>query len=192
MLKKMKQIYNVSIVFSILLAVFGVIMILVPEMALDVICKIFAVFIIARGLFLVVINFQNQDVYLPFEPFTSGIISIIMGIVLLIHPNYFEAIAGILVGLWIVIESINDISISIKLSKTEVPWLITLILAILSLIAGIILLFNPQKSAKALVIWSGIILIINSITSCIDKFIFKKYVKEIKKNAKKIIKTIDE
>ena len=190
--KKLKRMFNLSIVFSALLAILGVVMIIHPNVTLTTMSKILAVYVIIRGVCKVIIHFKESDIYLPYDPLMPGIVSIIMGLILFTHPNYIETLVGILVGIWIVIESINDINISWKLRSTDAPWLITLILGIVSLIAGIILLINPAESAEAVMIWSGIILLINSITSCVDKFIFKKYVKEIKKTAKEIIKTIEE
>lgn len=137
-------------------------------------------------------NFKDSNVYLPFEPLVPGIISIIIGIVFFMNPDYFETVTALLVGIWIILESINDVSISWKLRKTDAPWLITFCLSIISLLAGIILLFNPHESAEVLLMWSGIILFINSVISVIDKFIFKKYVKELKKTTKEIIKAIEE
>ena len=192
MIKKAKNIFNASIVFSILLAILGLVMIINPGTTLDVMCKIFAVIIILKGLFLVVMNFKDSNVYLPFEPLVPGIISIIIGIVLFMNPDYFETVTALLVGIWIILESINDVSISWKLRKTDAPWLITFCLSVISLLAGIILLFNPHESAEVLLMWSGIILFINSLISVIDKFIFKKYVKELKKTTKEIIKAIEE
>ena len=190
--KKLKRMFNLSIVFSILLAILGGAMIIHPNVTLNTMCKILAVYVIIRGICKVIMHFKESDTYLPYDPLMPGIVSIIMGLILFTHPNYIETLVGILVGIWIVIESINDINISWKLRKTEAPWLITLILGIISLIAGVVLLVNPGESADMVMVWSGIILLVNSITSCIDKFIFKKYVNEIKRTAKKIIKTIEE
>ena len=190
--KKLKSIFNLSIIFSVLLAVLGVVMIIHPNVTLNTMCKILAVYVIIRGICKVFMHFKESDTYLLYDPLIPGIVSIIMGLILFTHPNYIETLVGILVGIFIVIESINDINISWKLRKTEAPWLITLILGVISLIAGIVLLANPSDSADMVMIWSGIIILINSITSCIDKLIFKKYVKEIKKTTKNIINSIKE
>ena len=190
--KKLKRMFNLSIVFSGILAILGVIMIIHPNVTLITLSKIFAVYVIIRGICKVILHFKELDEYMPFDQLMPGIVCIVVGLILFTHPNYIETLVGFLVGIWIVTESLNDINIAWKLRKTDVPWLITLILGVVSLIAGIILLVNPAESADAVMIWSGIILLINSITSCIDKFIFKKYIKDIKKATKNYIKAIEE
>ena len=178
--KKLKRMFNLSIIFSILLAVLGVVMIIHPNVTLNTMSKILAGYVIIRGICKVILHFKEIDNYMPFNQLMPGIICIVVGLILFTHPNFIETLVGILVGIWIVTESLNDINIAWKLRKTDAPWLITLVLGMISLVAGIILLVNPTESADAVMIWSGTILLINSITSCIDKFIFKKYVKDIK------------
>ena len=190
--KRLKRMFNLSIIFSILLAVLGVVMIIHPNVTLNTMSKILAVYVVIRGICKVIIHFKEIDDYMPFDQLMPGIVCIVVGLILFTHLNYIETLVGILVGIWIVTESLNDINIGWKLRKTEAPWLITLILGIVSLIAGIILLVNPAESAEAVMVWSGIILLINSITSCIDKFIFKKYVKDIKKATKNFMKPFEE
>ena len=190
--KRLKRMFNLSIIFSILLAILGVVMIIHPNVTLITMSKILAVYVIIRGIFKVILHFKEIDDYMPFDQLMPGIVCIVVGLILFTHLNYIETLVGILVGIWIVTESLNDINIGWKLRKTEAPWLITLILGIVSLIAGIILLVNPAESAEAVMVWSGIILLINSITSCIDKFIFKKYVKDIKKATKNFMKPFEE
>ena len=192
MVKKAKFYYNASIVFSILLAILGFVMIFSPGTTLDVMCEILAAIVTIEGISLIVMAIKKSNTYLPFEPLVLGVISIIIGIILFIHPSYLETIAGIIVGIWIIVESVYDVSISLKLKETDAPWGLTLCLAIVSLIAGIILLVNPQLSAEALLIWAGIILIINSITSIIDKIVFKNYVNELKKSVKELVKNVEE
>ena len=97
------------------------------------------------------------------------------------HPKYIEVIVGLLVGISIVLESVSDINVSFHLRKTDAPWLLTLCLSIITLIVGIVLVCNPQESAETVMIWSGISLLINSVTTFVDKIIFKKHIQEIKK-----------
>lgn len=190
MIKKLKNIYNASMIFSIILAIIGLIMIIIPNISLDIICKLLAIYLIIQGVFFCYMNFCDRAMILPFEIFGIGVLSIIMGIVIFIHPNYLETILGILVGIWIILQSITDISISISLKNTKAPWLLTLLLASISILAGIILLFNPEESASALIMWIGIILLINSISSLIDKIIFKKYMIELENRTKEIFKLL--
>lgn len=187
MLNKLKTAFNASIIFSIMLAILGIIMIVNPRTSLEIVCTTIAIYIIVKGIFSLIMYFNKSNVYLPVESFVSGIVSIILGVVLLQNPNYLNIIVGLLLGIWIILESVNDINISIKLRKTNAPWLLTLCLSIFSLMAGIILICNPQESAETLVIWSGIVLLINSIVTCLDKIIFKRYAKEFTNAVKALI-----
>ena len=180
MFKKMETMFNISMVFSIAFAILGIVMIANPTTSLNVICTIIAITVIINGIVWVANHFSKPEDN-KMDTLVIGIVSIILGVVLMTHPKYLEVIVGLLVGIWIILESASDINISLKLRKSEAPWLLTLSLSTIALIAGIVLVCNPQESAQTLMIWSGITLLINSVTTFIDKIIFKKYVKEVKK-----------
>ena len=179
MFKKMETMFNISMVLSIVLAILGVIMIANPTTSLNIICTTIAITVIIQGILWVANHFSRSEDN-KMDTLVVGIVSIIIGIVLMVHPKYLEVIVGLLVGIWIILESASDINVSFKLRKTDAPWLLTLSLSSIALIAGIILVCNPQESAQTLMMWSGITLLINSVTTFIDKIIFKKYVENIK------------
>ena len=179
MFKKMETMFNISMFLSVVLAILGIVMIANPSTSLTVICTAIAITVIVQGVIWVANHFSESEDN-KMDTLVIGIVSIIFGIVLLTHPKYLEVIVGLLVGIWIILESANDMNISFKLRKSDAPWILTLCLSTIALIAGIVLVCNPQESAAALMVWSGITLLIDSVITFIDKIIFKKYVKEIK------------
>ena len=180
MFKKIETMFNISMVFSIVFAILGIVMIANPTTALNVICTSIAIVVIIKGIIWVANHFSKSEDNQT-DTLVVGIVLIVLGIILMTHSKYIEVIVGLLVGISIILESVSDINVSFKLRKTEAPWLLTFCLSIITFIVGVVLVCNPQESAETVMIWSGISLLINSVTTFVDKKIFKKYIKEVKK-----------
>ena len=156
-------------------------MVAVPNISLEVIGIAFGVYIILHGIALIVLDFMSHNMYVPFYGIMTGILSIIAGIIMLAMPNVLTTVFAIALGIWIILSSINVISISISVRKGVPNWYRWLILGIIDLICGIIILFNPFASSISIVVLAGIIMMIHSAITFIDTLMIKKDVKEVAK-----------
>ena len=105
-------------------------------------------------------------------------------------PEVLSTIFTIALGVWIILSSVNIISIAITIRKGFSNWFLLLLFGVLDLIAGIIILFNPFAASLSIVILGGIIIMAHSIISIIDMIIIKKNIKEISKAVESNIKGI--
>ena len=123
----------------------------------------------------------------------NGCLSILFGIILLMYPNIFQVMVPIILGIYFIFSGIFKMRLSLVLKYIDnSSWILTLLMTILSIIAGFILIINPTTSSIALTLFAGITLIIYSISDIIDMFLFKKNINDLIKGFKKNIKIINE
>ena len=169
------------IVSSVVAFIIGLIMVVVPKMSLDVMGIVLGVYIMIHGITLIGLNFATHSVYVPFYGIMSGLLSIIVGILLVAMPNIMSTIFAIALGIWIILSSINVISIAITVKQRVSNWGLWLLLGVIDLICGIIILFNPFASSISIVMLGGIIIMIHSVISIVDMIMIRNDAKEVEK-----------
>ncbi|MDL2315252.1 DUF308 domain-containing protein [Bacteroidales bacterium OttesenSCG-928-C19] len=118
-----------------------------------------------------------------------GIISTILGGVLIIHPEISITTLPLFVGFVVLFRAISAISISIDLKRLRFPdWGYMLALGIIGTILGILLLFNPFAAGITLIIFTGFAFILLGIYS----IYFSAKLKKIKNTSRKISKDLRE
>jgi uncharacterized membrane protein HdeD (DUF308 family) len=182
---------SISILISSIIAfIIGLVMVIVPDISLQAIGITLGIYIILHGIALIVLDFMLNNHYLPFYGIMSGILSIVVGIILIAMPNLLSTIFAIALGLWVVLSSINIISTSIAVRKGVSKWYLFLILGIVDLISGIIILFNPFASSISIVMLGGIILMVHSVVTVVDMIMIKKDAKEFAKAFEESLKEL--
>lgn len=193
MIKKLNNFINSSILVSILFILLGIIMILFPKTSLTIFAYLIAILLIINGIYLIILDSRMRNLFIPIDTFLSGILSTLLGIIQIIYPNTLKIIIPITLGTYFIASSIVKMRLALSLKEFgNSSWMLTLILAILSIICGIILILNPTITSITITLFSGIMMIIYAISDIIDMVLFKKHIKEINKHFQKQIKIIDE
>ena len=96
-------------------------------------------------------------------------------------PNVLSTIFVIALGIWIILSSIDIISVAIASRKAIPNWGLLLVFGIIDLIAGLIILFNPFTSSISIMIIAGVVVMVHSIVTIIDMIMIKQNAKEIAK-----------
>ena len=181
---------NSMICSAIVAFIVGVILAFCPGISIVTIGIIAGIYVIANGIALLVLDYKASKYFIPFDGILPGILFIILGILLIAQPGLLSVILALTIGVWIVLSSINLIRISLAVRKTDLPWVLLLILAILDLILGVIVIFNPFEASISLTMFVGIMIMAHSIISIVDMIIIKKDVKQVEKSIKDQIKDI--
>ena len=193
MLKKFNQIINEAIGISIIFLLLGIIFLIYPNISIQVVAYLIAFILIGSGIYLIGLEFTNRIIFFPMDTLFNGIISVILGTIILIYPNIFQIIIPIMLGTYFILDSIFKLKVIMFLRRIDnTSWILTLLLTILSIICGIVLIANPLDSSIAIALFAGIILIVYSITGIIDMLLFKKNIHDLVKEWKKNIKIIEE
>lgn len=178
----MKDIFKrtaiVSILTSIIFAILGVVMILNPEATIEIVASVLGITIIVIGAEKIISYFVlkgNLD-FFNYE-LIYGIIAILFGILIMTHSTTFAAIVRIIIGIWIAYAGLIKINMSLKLKSAEIQsWAVVLTLSIISLLAGILVMFTNTSS---IVIITAVVMIIYAVADVIDEFIFIKNLDKI-------------
>ena len=190
----MKELFNKAtnsvIISSIIALIVGIVMIAFPKLSIETIGIIVAIYFVVHGFVLIFLDFKASELYIPFDGLFTGVLSILLGAVLLYKPDLVPVIITIVIGVWMILSSINYIRMAIKLCNSKLPWLAILLLGILDLIVGIVMILNPLESTLTLELFVGIMLIIHSIINIVDMIIIKKDVSDISKELDKRLKEV--
>lgn len=169
------------IISSVVAFVIGLVMAIVPNISLQVIGIAVGIYVIIHGIVLIVLDFMAHNVYIPFYGIMSGLLSIVVGVILIAMPNALSTIFAIALGIWIILSSVNIISVAVSVRKGVSSWGWWLLLGIIDLICGIIILFNPFASSLSIVVLGGIVIMIHSVITVVDMIMIKKDAKELEK-----------
>ena len=179
MLKVLKKELNISIITSIIYIILGIVVISNPEATINVVGKTIAILLMLHGIAIAFLSIRNlrEENTLVF-----GIISIVMGVILLAYPSSLSILVSLGIGIWYIASSVTRIKFAVLFKDVpEMNWILVLIGAILTLIIGISFVFTPLSSAIALTTVSGIMMIVYSVIDILEIIFIKKHIKEIEK-----------
>lgn len=173
-----KQFKKGAIVVSCCMLALGVLTILWPDISALTVCILLGIFCIAEGVYMIVRYFKLGLAGIFFRSdFFFGICSILLGVLLFIHPHGAVVLLPVAAGFFMIIGSVVDIQISVEMHRFQFRnWGIPMALGIISTVLAFLLILNPFQGAVALMIYIGISLIIWSIRNfyfiyCISKAI---------------------
>lgn len=149
----------------------GAILLVWPQATAYVVIVFFALNLILVGLFSILEPLFKKDNPHELASISLGMLGVVFGVYLIIKPEFAASIVGLLIAFWAILYGIFDLTVSVKLFRTNMPFNWTyLIVGIISLIFGIYLLLSPLEGILA-IIWLfglyaiaiGVILLLASV-----------------------------
>ncbi len=193
MIKKLNSFINSSICISIMFIIIGIIMVIIPKMSLEILGVILSVILIINGVILMITDIKLNNNFIPVDMLPASMLSILLGIMMLIYPNILSFIIPLMLGTWFIMTSIFKIRLTLYLSKIQnTPWLLLMLISILSIVCGFILILNPIDSSVAITLFIGIVIIVYAISDIINMIVLKRNLNKLTKYFKENIKIIEE
>lgn len=193
MIKKLNSFINSSICISIMFIIIGIIMVIMPKMSLEILGVILSVILIINGVILMITDIKLNNNFIPVDMLPASMLSILLGIMMLIYPNVLSIIIPLMLGTWFIMTSIFKIRLTLYLSKIQnTPWLLLMLISILSIVCGFILILNPIDSSVAITLFIGIVIIVYAISEIINMIVLKRNLNKLTKYFKENIKIIEE
>ena len=157
---------------AVLALLFGFLALQNPEQAIVILASYFGIFAIIAGLIAITLAFRsmrrgNRSLFW----FVEGGINIVIGVVVVAYPEVTAGIFIIFFGIWALIISIIQLIAYNRYQRMGVRAGFILLNAIVSLIVGLLLLFNPFEGAKAVVLLIGVYAVFYGIFSLVQAFI---------------------
>ena len=167
-----------AILESLAVLILGILFIAWPEVMVKAVSYIVGAIFIIKGAFQIINYFieKGQNDFFN-NNLLFGVVSVLIGIAALVIGEDIANIFRIVVGIWLIYESLARINSAIKLSAAGIPtWKYVLILALVILVLGIFVTFNDIASvigwmmvAAGVVGILGDIMVIQQINPLVDK-----------------------
>ena len=175
----MSKIFRSSIFSSISFAILGILLIFKAEITVVSISYVIGGLLVAIGMLAILRNQKDNDQKNELD-IVYGIVSIVLGIVVISNSKAIASIIPFAVGLIILVNSAFKIQYSIELKKSDNKiWKSTLIASLIEFLCGILLIFNPFKSAVFVTKAIGIIILIYSILDLISTISIQRTIKKV-------------
>ena len=189
----LKRIFRASVITSILLFLFGLVLIFNSEEFLKSISIIIGIILLIIGILPVATFFRYKSETISFIGLIPGIFSIVCGLMFILNEDMLLVLIPIFIGVWMIINGINKFRFAFELKdQDEKTWIITFIFSILIVLCGGYFIVDPIRGAKLVSQTLGIILCIYAVLDIIDCIIIKLKYKEIVTEVKKVTNVIDE
>lgn len=189
MLKQIRQyienLWLSILAISILMIIFGILAVVVPDWAIAAIIQILAVILLFFGCISFVQIFSN----LKHERSISGaiistLIFIAAGLTLLLSPSFTIDLVLTVIGVVVLLRGIIDIAVGLGVQKDDSDKITWSLSGFLGIIAGILMITKPGLTSAVLMIILGAYALVAGITGVI-------YAVKVRKGINKISEVID-
>lgn len=176
-----------SIISSLLLIALGILLIVRSEATIMTISYVIGGVLIAIGV-LAEIGFLKENknnITKTDMDVIYGIVSIILGIVVINNPEAIASIIPLVIGIIIIVNSAVKLQYSLELKKEKNDlWLSTLILSIVMLVCGVVLIFNPFAGAVLLTKIVGVFILVYAVLDLLSTFFIRNTLKKFQEAVK--------
>lgn len=167
--KIMKMAKTGYIIMSLIFGVLGILMLIRPKVLLPAFAGVFG------GLFLLfgvvkLIGYFSKDLFrLAFQyDLASGILLIVTGIIAIMKADQFVLLTGIVLGIYVLADGLLKIQIALDARTFGIEqWWLILIMAVLTGITGVFLIFYPCEGTEFLMMLLGICLLAEGILNLV-------------------------
>lgn len=182
--------YKMSMFYSILFAIIGLLLFLDPAGFVVLISYMIGILLLILGINNVLNYSKNRDLAINKTLLVVGVILFIIGIFLIVKPTFIGKIVPSIIGVCLIINALEKLMyLGYITDKNSEQYMISLISGIIIMIAGIFLLFNPLSGTLIVTQIIGVIIVIYSVMDIIEK---TKYKKMFKTKSNEKVKIIDE
>lgn len=166
-----------TIVESLVTMILGVLLIAWPDEVIKILAYVIGVFFFVKGSYQIVTYFlaKGQDDFFN-NNLLYGVISVLIGIVALVMGQELANVFRIIIGIWLIYESLVHVNTAIKLNAAKIGvWKYVLILALVMLVLGAFITFN-SGAIPQLIGWT---MVVTGFIGIVGDIMFIQYVDKI-------------
>ena len=171
------------ILMSVLYLALGIFLLMVPGTALNVVCYALGAVVLACAVVQLVRYFAvERGIFQSQLTLISGLVCLGLGAFLIIRSDIVVRILPIVFGLFVIFDSLGRIQNALELRRCNYDsWKGFLLLAVLSIVLGVMMILNPFGTMETLVMAIGVILIIegalNLLSALYTVIAVKRFIK---------------
>lgn len=175
----LKKTTNKNMITSIIILLFGIFIFIKPDTTVKTISFLLGIILLISGINNIVGAFNNKESINDLN-IAIGIIIIVASLVLFFNPTIIASIIPLIVGIYMIISSAFKLQYLYSLKSLTNKWdTSVVIIAIVTLILGVLLVFNPFGGVIAITKLIGIFLVIYAILDIVNNINIKKKVKDV-------------
>lgn len=190
MRERIAKIFKGQIISSIIYILLGLCLVLMPVGTVYVICKVmFGIVLILTGCYHVVIYLMEKRNATVMDMF-SGVILVVFGGFLFFNPQIVMKLLPILLGAFLLIDSIWSLQGAFRLKKRQRGmWKVLLIGSLAFIGLGAALIVNPFQNMKYTFVFAGAGLLANGVLDVVFMILLRVGMKEKEEKAEEPEKT---
>lgn len=185
----MSKFFRSSILGSLGMVTLGILLIFYSEVTIVSISYIIGAILIAIGVLAFLRYFRAYSKASKNElDIVYGIVCVILGIIVITNPEGIASIIPIVVAVIIIVNSATKLQYSLELKKSDNElWKSTMVISLISLLCGVLLIFNPFKGAVMFTRIVGILILIYGLLDLLSTISIKRSVKQIQDAIEEIV-----
>ena len=143
--KKFKK-WWLLLIKGLILITFSVIIFFYPTQSIHSIATYFGICLIVTGIVLLLISIELRKFMENWNMrLAEGLIDIVFGFFLLVHPEVDDYVIPILIGFWVIFYGVLILAGSFSFEKSsEIKRKVTLVVGIITAILGFVISFHPD------------------------------------------------
>lgn len=163
LMKKLSFIKNIYVFLAGICIVGGTLLLIWPMLELNVLCRISGVFLLIYGMAKISGYFTKDLFQLAFQfDFGLGIVAVILGILMIFRMEYIITFFAFCIGIFLFVDSALKIQTAIEAKRFGIEkWYWIFIIAVISGIIGVSLLFLSSEAIDMLVRMVGLGICLN-------------------------------
>lgn len=189
---KINSFLTAAVNTTVLMICVGFFLALFPTLSLKITRWIFIIALIAAGVNMISADFSGKKKGGLISGTVFGSFIILLGLIILTNPEVLSIIP-IAIGFYVVISSLTKLRMTLALKEiSNSAFTASILMNIISVISGLIIIFQPITSTTVAVMILGIMLIIYGVSDLINIVILKNHVQEFSKKMKTAKKYLTE
>ena len=178
-MEEIKGFHKNFVILSVFYVIAGVVLLFWPEMSIELFCKVLGIGMLIAGLTHIIIYFTKDHMMNIMQmDLVIGVLCVSFGAFLLLHPDFVQNALPFVVGVLFMMGGIVKLQNAIDMRRLHFRfWKVVLFFAIVMLILGAVLIYNPFSS-DILTLYIGISLILEGVLNVICilciAYLFKK------------------
>ncbi len=184
MIKKfVKKFELYSILTSILMIILSLFLIFKPIKSIETFVMLFSLILAINGVIAICTYFtiDSEERMFSFD-LLGGITFVISGVLVFIYRSSLTEVFPIMLGIYVIVSSLFKLQLSINLMGVkDSNWLLLIIMSILNMILGVLLITYPFESIKTITSLYGVFLLISEVISLVEELIVLIRIKKFEK-----------
>ena len=157
-----------SATVSLIILLLGIVLVIKPGGTLNVICRIVGFAFLLAAAVLAVFGFGSREEKKQRAFYFSGaVLAALIGIILIANPKFVISLLPIAVGLFVIVNGAINFMQALSIRKSGKRWGVHMVLAVLTILLGVVIFTNPFSTMELLVRIMCVILIYDGISNLI-------------------------